>query len=297
MNQFDQLHRYLFTDVSVRGELVRLQDTLKPIVHSTDYPQAIVQLLAEMAAVTSLLTATLKFEGEVGLQIQSQGKVRYAVINATHKQTLRGVARWDEEADLSAASFTDLVANAVLVITITPIEGERYQGVVALDKGTLAGCIEDYFERSEQLATRVFIHTDLTEKEAPKVAGMFLQVVPQSSEATTVDSDFEHLCTLTETMTAEELFALPAQDVLYRLYHEQTVEVYAPEEVTFACTCSRERSAGALRNIDKEELLAIIKDEGAITMNCQYCHAEYRFDEIDVEALKSGYSTAPEARQ
>ena len=299
MNQFDQLHRYLFTDASVRGELVRLQDTLKPIVHSTDYPQAIQQLLAEMAAVTSLLTATLKFEGEVGLQIQSQGKVRYAVINATHKQTLRGVARWDEEADLSAASFTDLVANAVLVITITPIEGERYQGVVALDKGTLAGCIEDYFERSEQLATRVFTHTDLTEKDAPKVAGMFLQVVPQSSEATAVgaDSDFEHLCTLTETMTAEELFALPAQDVLYRLYHEQTVEVYAPEDVTFACTCSRERSAEALRNIDKEELLAIIKDEGAITMNCQYCHAEYRFDEIDVEALKSGYSTAPEVRQ
>ncbi|MCP4866086.1 MAG: redox-regulated molecular chaperone Hsp33, partial [Alteromonas sp.] len=203
MNQFDQLHRYLFTDASVRGELVRLQDTLKPIVHSTDYPLAIQQLLAEMAAATSLLTATLKFEGEVGLQIQSQGKVRYAVVNATHEQTLRGVARWDEEADLSTASFAELVANAVLVITITPTEGERYQGVVALDKGSLAGCIEDYFERSEQLATRVFIHTDLADKDAPKVAGMFLQVVPTSSEATnvTADSEFEHLCTLTETMT------------------------------------------------------------------------------------------------
>ena len=299
MNQFDQLHRYLFTDASVRGELVRLQDTLKPIVHSTDYPLAIQQLLAEMAAATSLLTATLKFEGEVGLQIQSQGKVRYAVVNATHEQTLRGVARWDEEADLSTASFADLVANAVLVITITPTEGERYQGVVALDKGSLAGCIEDYFERSEQLATRVFIHTDLADKDAPKVAGMFLQVVPTSSEATnvTADSEFEHLCTLTETMTAEELFALPAQDVLYRLYHEQTLEVYAPEAVTFACTCSRERSAEALRNIDKAELLAIIKEEGSINMNCQYCHTEYRFDEIDVEALKSGYNNAPEASQ
>ena len=173
------------------------------------------------------------------------------------------------------------------------------QGVVALDKGSLAGCIEDYFERSEQLATRVFIHTDLADKDAPKVAGMFLQVVPTSSEATnvTADSEFEHLCTLTETMTPEELFALPAQDVLHRLYHEQTVEVYAPEAVTFACTCSRERSAEALRNIDKAELLAIIKEEGSINMNCQYCHTEYRFDEIDVEALKSGYNSAPEASQ
>lgn len=299
MNQFDQLHRYLFTEASVRGELVRVQDTLKPIIHSTDYPLAIQQLLAEMAAATSLLTATLKFEGEVGLQIQSQGKVRYAVVNATHEQALRGVARWDEDADLSAATFADLVANAVLVITITPTEGERYQGVVALDKGSLAGCIEDYFERSEQLATRVFIHTDLSDNAAPKAAGMLLQVLPTSSEATSVtaDSDFELLCTLTETMTAEELFALPAQDVLYRLYHEQTVEVYAPTSVTFACTCSRERSAEALRNIDKAELLAIIKEEGSINMNCQYCHTDYRFDEIDVEALKSGYSTAPEASQ
>ncbi len=299
MNQFDQLHRYLFNDASVRGELVRLQDTLKPIIHSTDYPTVIQQLLAEMAAAASLLTATLKFEGEVSLQIQSKGTVRYAVISATHEQQLRGVARWDEDADLSDTNFAELVADAVLVITITPTEGERYQGVVALEKGSLAGCLEDYFERSEQLATRVFIYTDVSDSDAPKVAGMFLQVVPQSSEATAVtsDSEFEHLCTLTETMTAEELFSLPAQDVLYRLYHEQTVEVYEPKTVEFACSCSRERSAEALRNIDKSELLDIVKQEGAVTMNCQYCHTEYRFDEIDIETLQSGYSTAPNATQ
>ena len=292
MNQFDQLHRYLFEKASVRGELVRLQDALKPIVHSTDYPQPIQQLLAEMAAATSLLTATLKFEGEVGLQIQSQGKVRYAVINATHEQQLRGVARWDEEADLSEATFSELVENAVLVITITPEEGERYQGVVALDKGSLAGCLEDYFERSEQLATRVYIHTDFSDNALPKASGMFLQVVPQSAESTKVtsDSEFEHLCALTETMTAEELFSLPAEDVLYRLYHEQEVQLYTPKPVSFACTCSRQRSAEVLRNLDKQELLDIIREEGAIAMNCQYCHTEYRFDEIDVEALQSGYN-------
>ena len=292
MNQFDQLHRYLFEKASVRGELVRLQDALKPIVHSTDYPQPIQQLLAEMAAATSLLTATLKFEGEVGLQIQSQGKVRYAVINATHEQQLRGVARWDEEADLSEATFSELVANAVLVITITPEEGERYQGVVALDKGSLAGCLEDYFERSEQLATRVFIHTDFSDNALPKASGMFLQVVPQSAESTKVtsDSEFEHLCALTETMTAEELFSLPAEDGLYRLYHEQEVQLYTPKPVSFACTCSRQRSAEALRNLDKQELLDIIREEGAIAMNCQYCHTEYRFDEIDIEALQTGYN-------
>ena len=229
MNQFDQLHRYLFEKASVRGELVRLQDALKPIVHSTDYPQPIQQLLAEMAAATSLLTATLKFEGEVGLQIQSQGKVRYAVINATHEQQLRGVARWDEDADLSQATFSELVENAVLVITITPDEGERYQGVVALDKGSLAGCLEDYFERSEQLATRVFIHTDFSDNALPKASGMFLQVVPQSAESTKVtsDSEFEHLCALTETMTAVHFVFPQHVDDLTLISHPHFFKAFA----------------------------------------------------------------------
>ena len=85
------------------------------------------------------------------------------------------------------------------------------------------------------------------------------------------------------------MFALPAEDILYRLYHQEEVEMFPPQAVSFACTCSRERSAEALRNVEKAELLDIIKEEGAIKMNCQYCHTEYRFDAIDVEAIHGGH--------
>lgn len=287
---FDQLHRYLFQTASVRGEMVRLQKTLSPILHSTDYPLPIQQLLAEMAAATSLLTATLKFEGEVGIQIQSEGVLKYAVINATHDQTMRGVARWDETQDTIPDTFAELVTKAYMVITITPTEGERYQGVVALDKPNLALCLEDYFLQSEQLATRVMLFTDLADSDAPKSGGMLLQVLPQSSENTvvTADSDFEHLSQLTKTMTADELFSLPVEQLLYRLYHEEDVELYPAQPVTFSCTCSKERSAAALQNIDKAELLTIVAEEGAISMNCQYCHSVYRFDAIDIEAIHAG---------
>ena len=290
MSNYDELHRFLLNAANVRGELVRLEESLQPIVHSVEYPVQIQRLLSEMAAATSLLTAILKFKGEIGLQIQSKGPVNYAVINATHDYTMRGVARWDESLSVLPETFQELLDSAVLVITITPQEGERYQGVVALDKPTLAECLEEYFTQSEQLATKVTLMTDMSEPTRARAAGILLQVLPSQAANTDVklDTEFEHVCKLTETLTEEEMFSLPVNDILYRLYHQEEVEVYPPHPVTFACSCSKQRSADALRNVDKQELLQIIEEDGAIKMNCQYCHSEYVFDSVDVEAIHNG---------
>lgn len=299
MSDFDKLHRFIFNQANVRGELVRLDESLNQIVHSYEYPVQIQTLLGEMAAATSLLTATLKFKGEISLQIQSKGPVSYAVLNATHEQTLRGVARWDETLSELPESFSDLLSQAVLVITITPDEGERYQGVVALDKPSLAQCIEEYFGQSEQLATRVHLMTDLDDPKNAKASGILLQVLPTDSSATDLSqaNEFAHISTLTETLTKEEMFTLSVEDILHRLYHQEEVELFPAKAVSFACTCSKERSAEALRHVDKSELLAIIEEEGAIKMNCQYCHTEYRFDSIDVEAIHNGNVSAPSSNQ
>ena len=295
MSSQDYLYRYLFNDAHVRGELVQLEKSYQDILNSYQYPPVIQQLLGELMAASCLLTATLKFEGEIALQVQSEGAVKYAIINGTHDQKMRGVARWDEQLRELPDNFQDLFHKGVLAITITPDEGERYQGMVALDKPTLAECIQDYFEQSEQLTTFVTLETSLT-KGAEKAGGMLLQVLPTSSESTKVDEDhgFEHLVKLTETITPEELLGLPGQDVLYRLYHDEEVEVFEPQSVQFKCTCSRERSASAIANVDKAELLDILAKEGEIKINCQFCHAEYRFDAIDVEAIHAGGSSQSE---
>ena len=203
MSAFDTLHRFIFANANVRGELVRLDESLNHIVHSYEYPVQIQRLLSEMAAATSLLTATLKFKGEIALQIQSKGPVSYAVINATHDQTLRGVARWDDSLSTLPETFSELLTSAVLVMTITPEEGERYQGVVALEKPTLAECLEAYFTQSEQLATRVHLMTDMQNPERVKAAGVLLQVLPTDASATDVNEStaFSHIATLTETLT------------------------------------------------------------------------------------------------
>lgn len=282
MTQHDQLHRYLFENHSVRGELVTVSDTLQRIMENHDYPQPVKNVLAELLVATSLLTATLKFDGDITVQLQGDGPMSLAVINGNNKQQMRGVAR--VQGDIAAdASLKDLIGNGYLVITITPQEGERYQGVVGLEGDTLAACLEDYFMRSEQLPTRLFIRTGTVDGKAA-AGGMLLQVLPaQNAQA----DDFTHLATLTETIKAEELFTLPANEVLWRLYHEEEVTLYDPQNVVFTCSCSRERCASAIRTLPHEEIDSILAEDSEIDMNCDYCGSHYIFDAMDIAAIRN----------
>ncbi|OAT28819.1 Hsp33 family heat shock protein/chaperonin [Buttiauxella brennerae ATCC 51605] len=287
MTQHDQLHRYLFENFAVRGELVTVSETWKQIMENHDYPAPVKTILGELLVATSLLTATLKFDGDITVQLQGDGPMSLAVINGNNNQQMRGVARFKGEIPADADLKT-LVGNGYLVITITPAQGERYQGVVGLEGDTLAACLEDYFLRSEQLPTRLFIRTGEVEGK-PAAGGMLLQVLPaQDAQA----DDFNHLTALTETIKAEELLTLPANDVLWRLYHEEEVTLYDPQAVEFKCTCSRERCADALRTLPDEEVNSILAEEGEIDMNCDYCGNHYVFNSMDIAEIRNNASPA-----
>ena len=139
MAQHDQLHRYLFEQFAVRGELVTVSETWKQILENHNYPLPVKTVLGELLVATSLLTATLKFAGDISVQLQGDGPMSLAVINGNNQQQMRGVARVQGEIPENADLKT-LVGNGYLVITISPEEGERYQGVVGLEGDTLAGC-------------------------------------------------------------------------------------------------------------------------------------------------------------
>ncbi|GHA61539.1 Hsp33 family molecular chaperone HslO [Photobacterium aphoticum] len=276
----DSLHRYLFDGVSVRGELVQLGETYQEIISSQAYPAPVQTLLGELLVATSLLTATLKFEGSITVQLQGDGPVSLAVINGDHNQQLRGVARWNGDVP-TTGSIHDLMGKGHMVITITPEKGERYQGVVGLEGDNLAACLEGYFNNSEQLKTRIWLRTGELNGEA-KAAGMLLQIMPDGQGH---EGDFAHLEQLTDTVKNEELFSLDAQDILYRLYHQETVQLFEPQAVSFQCGCSRERSASAICSIDRAEIDRIVAEDGKISLHCDYCGSSYDFDNVDVAAL------------
>lgn len=283
------LNRYLFEDLSVRGELVQLDEAYQRIISSKEYPAALQKLLGELLVSTTLLTATLKFEGSITIQLQGDGPVSLAVINGDHDQKIRGVARW--EGDIADnASLHDMMGKGYLVITIEPKKGERYQGVVGLEGETLADVIEGYFANSEQLKTRLWIRTG--EHEGKKhAAGMMIQVMP---DGTGTPEDFEHLEQLTATVKNEELFTLPANELLYRLYNQDSVRLYEPQPVEFHCGCSRERSGAAIITVDKTEIYDILAEEGSVSLHCDYCGTSYSFDEAEINELYA--QAAPEKK-
>jgi len=278
--QSDLLHRYIFDQLDVRGELVQIEQTFSDIIGEHNYPEPVKQLLGELLVATSLLTATLKFEGDIAVQLQGDGPVKYAVINGDHNQNMRGIARLQGE--VTGNSIQDLMGQGYMVITITPTKGERYQGIVPLTSDSLAACLEDYFKQSEQLKTRLWFATRTT-GDSVKASGLFLQVLPVNKEKS--EQDFTHLEALSNTIKDEELLDLDAQTVLTRLYHEDNPQLFEPQEINFVCGCSRDKTINALVNVGQDELLAQVAEDGEVNISCHYCLKNYRFDEQDIKAI------------
>lgn len=276
----DALQRFLFDDTDVRGELTRLRQAYRDTVSSHAYPAGVARLLGEFLAAASLLSATLKFEGTLTLQARSEGQIPLIMAEITSDRRLRGIARGADEA--SSDDFGELLSNGQLTITVVPVSGQRYQGIVPLEGDCLAACLENYFQQSEQLATRIWLAAD-----SQCCAGMLLQELPAAGDANSErrQQQWQHLTTLADTLSAAELLETSFEVLLHRLYHQDPVRVFEAQPVQFQCSCSSERTLSALRSLGEEELRSIIAEQGAIDINCEFCHQHYHYTEADVQAL------------
>lgn len=275
--QQDLLHRYIFDNLDVRGELVQLEQTYSDIIANHNYPAPVKAMMGDLLVATCLLTATIKFEGDIAVQIQGDGPVKYAVINGDNQQNMRGIARIQGE--LTGTSLKDLFGKGHMVITITPNKGEPYQGIVALQGETIGECLELYFEQSEQLRTKLWIATE-NSADHSRCAGMLLQILPVDKEK--AEADFQHLEALTTTITDKELLELDAETVLTRLYHQDNVRVFEPQSVNFVCGCSRAKTENALINVGQDVLLEDLEKHGEIKISCNYCLKDYIFNKQEI---------------
>jgi molecular chaperone Hsp33 len=279
INTTDILNRYLFNDKHVRGELVQLSESYQSIIHNHNYPIGVRLLLGELLAGTCLLTATLKFKGEITVQLQGDGPVGYMSVNGDNNQKMRGIAKIveAEKAD-NLQTLSELMGKGNMIITVKPSQGEAYQGIVALDQPTLAQCFSHYFEVSAQIPTQVWLFSD---DEKQQVAGSLVQLLPDgdgsSENKEQQQQDFEHISQLTNTIKAEEIFSLEAEALLYRLYHQETVSLFDPQAVSYQCGCSSEKCFSAIAQIEGSEIEAILADQGKISMTCDYCMTTYDF--------------------
>lgn len=276
----DSLRRFLFEKHQVRGELIHLNSSVQTALANHPYDEITAALLGESLAAVALLTSILKFEGRLTLQLQSDGPLRLLVAQCSHHLHVRGLAQ-GELPENHDARLASLAANGRVVMTIEPDEGQRYQGIVPLEGDTLAGCLENYFARSEQLPTRLWLHAAQGE-----VFGMLLQKLPEERGATPVDADaWNRLTMLADTLEEKEMHTLADEQILHRLFHEEDVRVFDREPVSFRCTCSRERVGDALRGIGREEAESLVLEQGKVSTTCEFCNRLYEFDGVDVAAL------------
>ncbi len=282
----DRCLRFLFEEADIRGEAAHLAQTYRDIVSLHQYPPGVSQMLGQFMAAAVLLSTTLKFEGKLILQARSGAQIPLLMVECDHELHVRAIARGAQEA--TSSRFDQLLAGGQLVITIDPIRGQRYQGIVPLSLDSLAHSLDAYFEQSEQLKTRLWLAAD-----GDRAAGMLLQQLPlqQAADPEEQARDWDHACALAATVTEQELLNLPAESLLRRLFHEDPVRLFPPAAVTFRCDCSRERTFNALAALGRAEIEELLEELGSITMDCEFCLQQYRFVREDLAEILGGNGT------
>ncbi|MES9963446.1 MAG: Hsp33 family molecular chaperone HslO, partial [Candidatus Sedimenticola sp. 20ELBAFRAG] len=245
------------------------------ILERYSYPENVRNQLGQAMATSLLLSATIKFEGSLILQVQSQGPLTTLVAQATHQRTVRGLARW--QGDVPDGGLADTYGPGQMVLTIDNIGKERYQGIVGMEGETLAHTLEAYFEKSEQLATRLWLAAD-----GERAAGLFIQEMPGEKKH---EDDWQRIAMLADTVTPDEMLTLTPEELLHRLFNEEQVRLFDPEPVAFRCGCSKERIATTLRAMGYADVTEILDSHGKIQADCDFCNRQYNFDKVDVEQI------------
>ena len=283
MSDSDSLHRFLFEQSGIRGNLVRLDASWRAVLDAHHYPTAVREPLGEALAAVALLAATIKFDGSLIFQAQGSGPIRTLVAQATSSRTIRGLARWDGEVPVDgdlAARFGE----GRVVLTIERGVGEPYQGIVPLAGQGIAEAIERYFGDSEQLPTRLQLSAN-----AQRAAGLLLQRLPGETDDPQgrlgSSDDWTRVGLLAGTVSPQELTELAAQDLLHRLFHEDDLRLFDPEPVAFRCGCSRTRIEDMVRALGESEALSIVTEHGGIEVTCEFCNRQYRLDAVDTGQL------------
>ena len=288
----DALTRFVFEYAPVKGGIVQLDTVWQTVQSHADYPAPLKKVLGELLAAAALLTANIKFDGNLILQLQGKGPVRLIVVEATSKKTLRATAKWTGELG-DESTLAELMGQGHFAITLDQSQAgkQNYQGIVPMSGASVADTLAHYMQHSEQLDTRVYLASS-----NERVAGMLLQRMPDQKSA---DTDAWNRATLlADTLKPDELLTLPPGDTLMRLFHEETLRKFEQEPLSFACTCSKDKVGNMLKMLGKAEVDDILAKQGQVEINCEFCDRQYLFDAVDVAQLfsGSGHFDAPASR-
>lgn len=288
----DTLQRFLFENAAVRGELVEVSETWQQVQARKEYPAPVRTLLGEMLAAAALLSANLKFDGAIVMQMHGDGPVRLLVVECDADLHVRATAKLAPDAVIEdSASLAQLVnahGNGRFVITLDPkdkLPGQQpYQGIVPLDGDSVAVVIENYMLRSEQLDTRLWLAAD---REVAR--GLLLQKLPKEGGTGAPLADdaetWNHTVTLASTLRREELLTTDIGTLMHRLFWQEAIRIFEPRHPEFRCSCTREKVGNMLKMLGQPEVEAALTELGQLSIDCDFCGQHYAFDKVDCAQL------------
>lgn len=300
----DAVLPYEVEALDVRGRLVRLGPALDDILTKHDYPAPVGKLLGEAIVLATLLGSALKFEGRFILQAQTDGPVSFLVVDYKAPDHLRAYARFDASRLGTVKDSGTLLGRGHLAMTIDQgPDMSRYQGLVALNGGSLEDAAHEYFLRSEQIPTRVRLavgeewRSSDGGKHRWRAGGMLMQFLPKAPErarqadlhpgdapegtevhSVTEDDAWVEARSLIETVEDVELIdpELSGERLLFRLFHERGVRVFNSQGLKARCSCSRDAVASMLKSFSPDDRVAMVKDD-KVVVTCEFCSSVYQF--------------------
>jgi molecular chaperone Hsp33 len=274
----NEVQTFVLEDSGIRGALVRLEETWQRVVAAHDYPPAVRALLGEGVVATLLLATGLKATPSVSLQLQGEGPLKLLLIQCTDGERVRGMASFK-----AAAEGAPLLGEGKLVVNLdTRKPNGFFQGIVPLTSTKLEECLASYFAQSEQLETRLVLRSD-----EQRVSGLLLQVLPGRGEERAADV-FESAAACAATVSVAELTALPAEELLPKLFAGHSIRLFAARPVAHDCRCTPERLAGVVRMLGAEEVKTLLAEQGHVELKCEFCNRAFRYDDVQVDAIMRG---------
>ncbi len=288
----DRLTPFLLEESGLRGVLVRLGPAWREIRSHLRGPEALGRLLGEAVAASALLTAHIKRGTRLSLQLTSSGPLRTLVADCSGEGELRGLARFREPLPEPLA-LDALGRDALLAVCLEEPGGQRYQGLVPLEAGRLDLALEDYFARSEQIATRIRLVAD-----ASQAAGMMLQALPaDASRYDPAPEDFQRLGEPLGRLRPDLLLATAAPEhLLESLFPGLALRLFRSRELRFGCGCSREKAAAMLRLLGAAETAAALAGRPFLEVSCEFCGRDYLFTGPELAEIHHGEPPTPPTR-
>jgi molecular chaperone Hsp33 len=280
----DNLTRFVLEHAAVRGAVVSLDRAYRDILACHSYPAGLQRLLGETLAAVCLLANSLKFDGSLILQLHGEGILRLLVVECDAALALRATAQWDGAVgdDARLADLAGDSPNSRMVLTLDPKDGgPLYQGVVALQGSSIAALFEHYLAKSEQIESRLWLRG-----REGRACGLLLQRMPGAAD----DGATWRRASGAADTAALAFGANDAHAVLARLFPGDDVRAFRARTPRFACSCSRDRVAGALKLLGSAEVEAILAERETVGVDCEFCNRRYEFDAAQARAL---FAAAP----